>query len=450
MNFTSNGAMTLATSTNANVDLFFQIGASRGTNISDMFAKALEENTELALRILLWARDIRGGAGERQTFRDLANTLDPLMLGYILHKIPELGRWDDLLPFIGKSTEAVQLITDALQLGNGLCAKWMPRQDSKGAKPIRKALGLTPKEYRKLLVSLSNTVEQKMCVGDWESIDFSKLPSKAAAMYQNAFNKHAPENYLAYKESLVSGDTKVNAAAIYPHDIIISMLRGDEIVADAQWKTQPDYLEGSTKKILPVADVSGSMKANGVNHIAIALAIYLAERSESNFKNKFISFSSDPHFHSLTGDSLFEKYFSVNRSGEDMGTDLIKVFETLLEFAILNKVKQEDMPDSLAILTDMGFDEVLNAELYRKSTQFSENVEVIKTKYANAGYECPQLIFWNLHGTPGNVPVSAVAENTVLVSGFSPSVMKGILKGGTTPLEVMLDIVMDERYNPFS
>ena len=99
---TENGMKAWATSDSKVLDLFGKIGSARGVNIGSAFSAALAEDTNLAMRVLLWARDIRGGAGERQTFRSLLSALEtanPAMAGRIMHKVPELGRWDDLFAY---------------------------------------------------------------------------------------------------------------------------------------------------------------------------------------------------------------------------------------------------------------------------------------------------------------------------------------------------------------
>jgi len=99
---TANGAPTFVSSGNPLVDLFSLIGSSRGKNINAEFDAAYAADRKLALKTLLWARDIRGGAGERQTFRDLLLHLEkvaPHEAAQIIPHIAEFGRWDDLLIF---------------------------------------------------------------------------------------------------------------------------------------------------------------------------------------------------------------------------------------------------------------------------------------------------------------------------------------------------------------
>ena len=192
---TTNGMRAHATSGHPVLDLFYQIGAARGQNIIPTFVAALVVHREWALRVALWARDVRGGAGERQIFRDIVQYLvvhDPLAARAVITKIPEIGRWDDLLVVEGPlQAMAFAMIGEALAAKNGLCAKWMPRQGEMAVK-LRNFLGLSPKRYRKLLVELTTVVETKMCAQRWDSIEFAKVPSLAAARYKRAFNRHTP------------------------------------------------------------------------------------------------------------------------------------------------------------------------------------------------------------------------------------------------------------------
>ena len=99
---TLNGMKARKSTANACVDLFFKIGASRGQNIVPAFTAAYVENRDLALRIALWVRDARGGAGEREIFRSILRHLEqvcPTDAELLMARVPELGRFDDLLVF---------------------------------------------------------------------------------------------------------------------------------------------------------------------------------------------------------------------------------------------------------------------------------------------------------------------------------------------------------------
>ena len=182
---TENGMRTLESSKSDLVDLFFSIGASRGKDLSTQFARALAQDETLALRMLAWARDVRGGAGEREVVRKILLNLEktnPKALARILPHLAEFGRWDDLLIFTSKDVKAkaFTMIGDALRARNGLAAKWMPRQGALAVE-LRNFFGMSPKFYRKSLVEMSKTVEQNMCANDWTNIEYSHVPSVAAS-----------------------------------------------------------------------------------------------------------------------------------------------------------------------------------------------------------------------------------------------------------------------------
>src|ERR1035437_1860827 len=313
---TENGMVTNSTSLNSCVDLFFQIGAMRGQDkarLINVFTKAFGENPLTAMKLLFWARDVRGGAGERQIFKDimtyLANNRTEVMAKNI-DLISEYGRWDDLLVLIGTPLEnaALTVIAKGLADKNGLCAKWMPRpnvsnRDAKRqANVIRKHLGLSPKEYRKLLVENSHTVEQLMCAKQWSQINYSKLPSKAMSDLMKAFSKNDLARFQAYLMSVKNGEAKINAGAVYPYDIIKNMRQGNTAGADVQWDALPNYMEGNNERLLPMVDVSGSMsspaggKSGGISclNVAISLGLYISERNIGKFQDAFITFTENP------------------------------------------------------------------------------------------------------------------------------------------------------------
>lgn len=450
---TANGAVTNVSSLNKNVDLFFLAGASRGKDITSAFAGAFVEDPEVATRVLQWARDARGGAGERETFRKLFGYLlknEPAIASRVLPKVPDLGRWDDVLIAFGSpiEREALRMIAFALNdVKDGLCAKWMPRQGEQANK-IRSYMRLTPKQYRKLLVGLSNTVEQKMCAQDWTGIVYPHVPSVAAGRYQKAFLKHDPKGYGEYKAKLVAGEAKINASVAYPYDVVRALRTGDKTVSNEQWKALPNYLEGSDENILPVVDVSGSMDSVRVAgsitalDVSVSLGLYVSERMGGVFKDQFVTFSGAPEMLKLKG-SLSQRYDQMARSNWGMNTDIQAVFKLILNAAKTHKVDQKDMPTKILILSDMEFDQCAGRQKVSVSA-----MTMIEKEFEAAGYKLPQIVFWNLNGRAGNSPVTYNQVGTALVSGFSPSIVKSVLGGEEmTPISIMLKTVMVQRYD---
>ena len=444
---TENGMKAVAHSGNALVDLFYKIGASRGKSVTADFEKAFQEDSDLAMKIAFWSRDVRGGAGERQLFRDVLvhlEKLHPATLEAVLPFVSEFGRWDDLLVFKTEKFKhlAYTLIGDALRDRNGLAAKWMPRQGPIAVE-IRNFYGMSPKQYRKSLVALTNVVESKMCAGAWDSIEFGKLPSLASARYNKAFGRNAATAYAAYKARLTAGTDKVNASAVYPYDVIKTLRHGgDSVVADAQWASLPNYIGDAS--VLPLVDVSGSMScAVGGNanlqciDVALSLGLYCADKNTGVFKDTFLTFSSKPKAQVVKG-TLAQKMSQMNSSDWGMSTNLHAAFDEILRIAVKGGVNASDMPKTLLILSDMQFDQCVS---------FDDSAhQMIVRKYKEAGYEVPNIVFWNLN-SKDNVPVKFDKRGTALVSGFSPAVMKGVLTGtDMTPYGIMLATVDVPRY----
>jgi hypothetical protein len=436
-------------------DLFFKIGASRGKNITAQFEKAFQENPDIALRIAQWARDARGGAGERELYRQVLKHLeqthtDVLLGTRLLENTAEIGRWDDLLIFTNAEVKAKAfgMIKEALDSGNGLCAKWMPRKGPI-ALELRTFLGWSPKYYRKRLVELTKVVETQMCAKKWDEINFSHVPSLAMSRYSKAFGKNASDSFTEFKTKLKSGDksVKVNAGAVYPYDITKNVKYGDSGLADEQWKALPNFIGDAM--VLPLVDVSGSMTtpAGGYNSksgvscldVAVSLGLYCSDKNTGPFKDLFLTFSTKPKFVHLTG-TLSQKIKQMNTSNWEMSTNLHGAFEEILRVAKTNDVAAKDMPQVLLIMSDMQFNQC---------TRFDDSaMQMIRRKYKDAGYETPQVVFWNLNAAD-NVPVKFDEKGVALVSGFSPSIMKSVLAAdmeGFTPEGIMKKAVMSDRY----
>ncbi len=446
---TENGMPALHSSTNANVDLFFKISAFRGKDILSDFNIAFNENKELATRIALWARDIRGGAGERQIFRDILTWLEFNDINILLRVIPlisEVGRWDDLLVFSTTRAKhaAFGEVYKAILAKNALCAKWMPRK-GKIAIELRHFLKMSPKQYRKTLVTLSNTVEQNMCAGTWNNINYNHVPSRAAKIYKTAFRDHDQERYDEYLQNLVTGNAKVNAAAVFPHEIVSEFLHTaptvqEKVLLEQQWKALPNYLGNDS--IFPMVDVSGSMFAGFPQAIdvAIGLGLYISEKNRGPFKDCILTFSRSPRILHLIGD--LQNRVEILRTAEwGLNTDLTRAFTTLLQMAINNHVPEVDMPKTILVLSDMQFD-------HSRDNYSDYAYGAIQRQYANFGYTCPNIVFWNLNDRGGNIPVKFDQTGVAMVSGFSPSIMKSILEGKQfTPESIMLSAVGIPKYD---
>jgi hypothetical protein len=459
---TDNGMKARKSTAKACVDLFFKIGASRGKNITKDFTAAFVENKDVALRIAQWVRDARGGAGERQLFRDVLVYLekhDKDAAKALLRKVPELGRWDDIFVFTDKElkTQAYTMLGDALRARNGLAAKWTPRKGPV-ALELRQFFGMSPKFYRKSLVELTKVVESQMCAKEWDNINFSHVPSVAHARYKKAFGRNT-EKYAEYVKALVKGDdpiVKVNAGAVYPYDVLKGLINPYGVTFDKtqldlitkQWEALPNYIGDAN--VLPLVDVSGSMScpAGGYNskskttclEVAVSLGLYLADKNKGKFKDTFLTFSGNPELLTLRGD-IVQKIDQMNKSKWEMNTNLVRALDKILSVAVKGNVPQSEMPEMLLILSDMQFDQCARFD----DSAFGSIVR----KFTDAGYAVPKIVFWNLNASD-NVPVKYDTRGVALVSGFSPAIVKAVLAADTdqfTPEAIMMKTIMVPRYD---
>ena len=445
---TQNGALTFDRTESPLLDFYAQAGAMRKSpeKALDLFKKAFSEDRLSAIKILFYLRDVRGGQGERTLFRTCLEWLGtdfPEVFEKIIKFIPEYGRFDDL--FFDNDI-AIQLIKNTLENDKKvdtptLLAKWLPTINASSANTKAKAkfmatkLGMKPISYRKTIRAIRKkiqTVEEKMSANKWAEIAYETVPSQANRIYKDAFKKHDEKRYSAFIDKATSGETKINASTLYPYQIYNSVHNNYSKTLEALWNALPDYTQ--EKNALVVADTSGSMSGDPMS-VSVSLALYFAERNKGAFKDHFITFSMQPKLQQIRGATLLEKMNSI-QTGEVANTDLVKVFELILNTAIQNKVPNEEMPETIYLISDMEFD---SACAYR--TTF----EVIDVLYKQNGYKRPNIVFWNVNASGSNLPVRAHETGATLVSGFSPVVFKMAVEN-KTPMQVMLDTINAPRY----
>lgn len=483
--YTENGATGYKSTGSALLDLFGVIGALRTRDeaeIERLFMNAFAEDKLLATKMSFYARNVRGGLGERDTVRIIWRYLaytNPQIMKKNLHLIPLFGRWDDLYIFIGTPLEkaAWQMIRKqffkdyqtvlAYQQGGklksiSLLAKWLKSVNSsipqtrKLALKTAKNLKLTETAYRKALSMMRaylDIVERKMTANQWTEIDYAKVPSRAMTIYRNAFRRHDEKGFQAYLDAIAKGKAKINASTLYPYNLIeaydldvrskvnkyyLFTRKPYDAVIEEQWKALPNYVEGENN-VLVMADTSGSMYGRPLA-TAVGLAIYFAERNKGPFKDVFMTFSSKPSFVTLKGDSLYDKIKCIPYIIEN--TNLQAAFKLILDVAIKNNLSAEDMPKSLIVISDMEFDE---AQGYDDKWLFYDKM---KAMYEEHGYQIPNVIFWNVDSRNDVFHVVSQYKGVQLASGQSVSVFKSVLANiGKTPYEAMLEVLNDPIYD---
>ena len=482
--FTENGAATYKTTGSDCVDLFATIGAIRRESdeeIVSRFMRAFAEDRDTAMKLLFFARDIRGGLGERRVFRVILNWLayaEPDSVRKNLSYVAEYGRYDDLLVLFDTPLERdmltlirEQLHKDEAGVDNGteisLLGKWLPSVNAsnagtvKAAKRIARFLGIDDKAYRKLLSRLRTyirIIENNLRERDY-TFDYEKQPSKALFKYRRAFMRNDAERYGEFLKNSASGQAKLNAATLYPYELVEPYLtypwlggdgsfmkditEAEKNALNATWSSLPDF--GGDSNALAVIDTSRSMYYNSrplPAAVALSLGIYFAERNKGMFKNHFIEFSSHPELIEIKGESFAEKLRYVSSFNEIADTNIEAVFDLVLNAAVKNSLPQSELPEKLIIISDMEFNAcVKNAG--------RSNFDNAKAKFELQGYKLPEVVFWNVASRNRQQPVTRNEQGVVLVSGCTPTLFSKVANGdlsAMTPYEFMLDVLYGERY----
>ena len=498
---TENGAIGYKTSGKALLDLNFSVSSLRKAakeTIEKKFSDAFFESPIYAIKWLFFARDVRGGMGERRIFRIclawLANTR-PEVVKKLIPLIAEYGRFDDLI-YSGLEGELWNVVVDyidnqitedyknaSIGKSTSLLAKWLPScntsssETCKLAKKIYTALKLSEKEYRKMLSKIRanlKVIEVDASAKNWSDIDYEKVPSMANLKYKNAFLRNDETRRREYLAKLDKGEAKINSSVVFPCDIVHNYISKGygyynynniqiDSALEAMWKSLPDFVKANdhATSTIVVADDSGSMmdRASGnmtILTVAQSLAIYFSEKLTGPYKDKCITFSNHPQYLDFTNcKSLLDKIKVMYSHSEVANTNIEAVYDLILQTAIDNNLKQEDIPANVLLVSDMEFDSMVNfngcsrydsynGKYYAKQCALFEQ---IKKRYEAAGYVMPRTIFWNVGSRTGTVPIQEHKTGTALVSGYSPAIAKMVFSAKTDPYEVLLETLNSERYS---
>lgn len=472
---TENGAVTYGSTMSHCLDLFSTAGALRSATEEEIlrrFTRAYAENPSLAMKILFFARDIRGGLGERRLFRTVLGYLGEHESAAALHNldhVAEYGRYDDLLTLmdtpcqravtelIAKQLQADLAALEADDSGVSLLAKWLPSVNASNAgtvamgKKIARALGMSDAAYRKTLSRLRRKIailENHLREKDY-TFSYAKQPSRAMFKYRRAFLRNDEKRYLHFIKRVKAGEEKMNTGALYPYEIITPCLKGpmngaERAAMDATWSALPDYT--TDEDALVVVDGSGSMYCNtkpSPASVALSLGLYFAERNKGAFQGHFITFSERPCLVEIKGKDLYERVKYCMGFNEVANTNIEAVFELILQTAVKNHLPQKELPSTIYLVSDMEFDCCA-----KKSGK--TNFENAKKQFAKQGYKLPQVVFWNVASRLLQQPVTQNEQGVALVSGCTPRLFQMVMEGALSPYQYMLQVLENERYRRIS
>lgn len=471
---TENGAVAYRSSGSYCLDLFFGAGGMRNAEEATIAAhvlRAYAEDPEAAMKIIFFARDVRGGLGERRFFRIAVKTLAenyPEAVERNIKNFAEFGRYDDLCTLIDTPCENAAFAEIKTRLDEdisaykcggkvSLLAKWLPSVNASSdrtrysGKRLAKYLGMTDKNYRVILSALrkyTDIIENRLRERDY-TFDYAKQPSCAMMKYRKAFIRNDGEHYKKYIVKVVNGKAKMNASVLYPYEIVrrcvsIDLTAEERPSLEAAWKSLPDYGNGADNgNAIAVIDGSGSMTCGKTVRpidAALSLGIYFAEHNKGTFANHFITFSRSPRLVEIKGKDITQKVRYCRTFNEVADTNLEAVFNLILRTAVTNRVKQSEMPARIYIISDMEFNSCVIGG--NNMTIFA----AMKKKYARYGYRLPDVVFWNVNARNSHLPVKMSETGAALVSGFTPAVFDMIMSGEISPEKVMHRIIYGERY----
>lgn len=479
---TLNGAAAYSGTGDACLDLFAVAGGMRYREHADLvklFDRAYIEYPDLAMKLLFYIRDIRGGMGERRVFRTLIRHTAftwPESAEKNVGVIAEYGRWDDLLCLLGTPVqkEAVRVIRhqlekdlEAVRKRNegepdtpvSLLAKWMPSANTSSArtrnqaKILMNALGMDERTYRKTLSMLRSRIaltERYLSGKTPEKINYEAVPAGAMFKYRKALQSGEDcSRFNRYVEQAACGKKKMHVDTLFPYEIMRPYFQGShwsvefqDKVLEALWKNQNPQIEG--ENAICVVDTSGSMYCRYGNGplpalISQSLGLYYAERCKGTFHDYLITFESKPHLIKVPHGTLRDKLTYVRSLPWGGSTNLEAVFELILDTAVKNRTPQEEMPSVIYIISDMEFDFALR----RPDKTIFENAKELYLAY---GYQLPAIVFHNVNSWQMQVPVRKDTRGTALVSGAGTAAFNEKYGRNTTPLDHMLTVLGRERY----
>lgn len=477
---TENGATAYNTTGHAVLDLFATIGSLRDTDdvrIARLFADAYAQDPLLATKTLFYARDIREGLGERETFRTLlryAAEHHPEAIRPNIGLIGEYGRYDDLYALVGTPLEnamwaymKTQLEADMAAMEQGkpcsLLSKWLKTADASSPKTralgiaTAKALGMSVYDYKRAYRKLRRhikVVETQMSANEWGEIDYEGVPSRAMRAYHDAFDRHDHERFESYLDGVSHGEAKINASTLYPYDLVEKYARAfgyryrmfygadpteaERAVIEAQWKALPDYVDDDVNAMV-IADTSGSMFGRPL-FSAVGLAIYFAKHNRGAYHDLWMSFSHDSAIQRLRGETLEQMIESIDVDHWDGNTNLERAFERILDIAHTNNVPADEMVKSLIVVSDMEIDYCVGAWSF---------YDEMRDRFEAAGYEIPNVVFWNVNSRHDVFHADSERKGVQLCSGQAASTFKTLVNSiGITPTEMMLKVLDGERYAP--
>ncbi|KAM0789935.1 hypothetical protein ACM66B_006775 [Microbotryomycetes sp. NB124-2] len=307
-------------------------------------------------------------------------------------------------------------------------------------KSTSRALAHYRTKYLSPLRAHLEVVEKRMSKNEWTSISYNRVPSLAMNQHKKAFAEHDKPGFLKYLTEVGKGNKTISGAALAPGVLAKQAAKLDRSdimleVVEAQWKSLVSSIEdlGTLSSCIAIADVSGSMTGPTLHDkttpidSSLALTILVSRVAQEPWKGGVISFSRKPRFIDLPGTSLKNDIDAIKAGGQGLNTDFFLCLRTILKKAVDAKLTPDDMPQYLYVFSDMEFDDAQQGS----KNMYATHHEIISQEFVDAGYELPQIVYWNLaaRSDSHSKPVTSNDQGVALLSGYSASLIKVFLEG---------------------
>lgn len=448
------------------LDYFSLVGGLR-FNFNDLvslFTKAYFEDKATAIKLLFFTRDIRGGLGERNTFRFLLNYLaniDDFAVRKLLPYFKDYIRYDDLLVLLDTAVEEDLLLYLYKQLQEdiqnkkackpiSLLAKWLPsintsnKEARKTAYYLATKFNMSLKEYRQTLSFLRKgmIVENNLREKNY-NFDYGHVPGKAMQKYNKAFLDNDFERFHDYLTLVTDNKAKIHTDTM---DVVSLVSR----VADSDYSEEKFYNAAwnqlTSKEInsrtLVVRDGSASMtyasnkKCASPIDIANAFTLLFSSRLSGEFKDRFITFSKNCKYVDLSSfKTLKRKRLALDDYDDITTTNISSLYKLVLDVYTHPNFKKEDALDQILIISDMEFD-------YLDDGSDMSAFEYFTNEFNKLGLKRPDIVFWNVHASSVHFPVTKDESGVKLISGQSKNLIDMMIENpGSSPLDFMHNVL---------
>lgn len=230
---------------------------------------------------------------------------------------------------------------------------------------------------------------------------------------------------------LQQADALSEAATLCPEAAALTIAR--DVAIDTAVSSGATKSVGLSR-VVPMADVSGSMSGTPML-VSIALGLLASEVTHPTFRDKVLTFDEVPTWHDLSGEKSFVKKVQ-SLAGAQWGgsTDFFAAMQLIADLVRKDNLDQAQIPD-LLVVSDMQFNEAEHGYC-EQGGKWESSYSKIAQLFHDLGLElhgrpldAPQIIFWNVRSDTVGFPASATQKGVMLLSGFSPALMKFILSG---------------------